>query len=972
MQETNVKDPRLSAYNYFHNPAIERKYTKTGPPEARGLATFYLKGTVPHAQIDTQKWCTPDQEVTAVRTLIDNHKLILVSAYVRPTAEDPNFSWIEELRTVYPDDRMVIGGDFNAHHREWGYDDDDQRGARLLEAYEKAGLELANDTHEKTRVGTSANQQDTNPDLTLVDSRIEGMEWSVFPDAWGSDHYPIEISIRIKNRAKAKKTVVTVLWDKFRALLRAQIDENDMSTKLCALLVASTREASTKKEVNWDCSTPDTHLLSLWDHRTRKLTEYRKTKDRNTLKEVNRITAEAEEYARKLRVNEWLDHCASFDQRTSIRKLWRTFRGMLGITKVRNTIENMALALDKPLEDVLEDMGKAFFPQPSTTPNAAIYTLEQAPKDPPPEQTLQKGLDTIEAFLKETGLSPSPDKTRYMIFTRKGHPTHDLTFGGLPIAQAETHKILGVFFNQRKSPKEWLTRMAKVWKQGTALVRRIAQKTGGASEEVAKTLIRAVLASKVLYGANYYKLNKSHWRAIERWQNDARRTIAGLPRHTKLEELHRCVPLPKLQDLAKDQHELHLVSLQQTRQGRAILRLLRQDVSTLPKLGRPIPPWEIADVASSTPIPRNMGLDQPERRRDYAQKHLTVVTTKLEDPTTIVLYTDAAHKDLVTTTAWHDLRQNKSWSRETKTAGTPEEAEAQAILHALEHVTQSLNSPVKTVDIYTDAQEAIRRCRKHDPNSPTTRRILALARRLESKNVKTTVHWVPGHAGVPGSEAAHRSAEALATFLLSRPRSVDSLPGTSAYSGRTGPRKQDETRDRTLYDPEDAMRKVRQDLKKRLLASLPREPDPIPLGRYSRKKMVLLRRIRTGSAVTPHDRRKWELSAGKIGRNRPPVSTASPPASPPQPQQMQRQHSLEQPEICPYCKETLSANLHHLVWECGHFTNERKKALSLLPPASRPSNLEGWARPEGDSARIALILDSLLLYLENTGLESTF
>ncbi|KAG0410888.1 hypothetical protein HPB47_011994 [Ixodes persulcatus] len=304
MQETN---------NYFHNPAIEREYTKTGPPEARGLATVYIKRTLPHAQIDTQKWCTPDQEVTAVRTLMDNDKLFLVSAYVRPTAEDPNLSWLEELRMAYPDDRMVIGGDFNAHHREWGYDDDDKRGARLLEAYEKADLELANDTHENARVGTSANQQDTNPDLTLVDSRIEGMEWSVFPDAWGSDHYPIEISIRIKNRAKAKKTVVTVLWDKFRALLRAHIDENDMSTTICALLVASTKEASTKKEVNWDCPTPDTHLLSLWDHRTRKLTEYRNTKGRNTLKLVNRITAEAEDYTRKLRVNEWLDNCASFD-----------------------------------------------------------------------------------------------------------------------------------------------------------------------------------------------------------------------------------------------------------------------------------------------------------------------------------------------------------------------------------------------------------------------------------------------------------------------------------------------------------------------------------------------------------------------------------------------------------------------------------------------------------------------------------
>ncbi|KAG0416784.1 hypothetical protein HPB47_006148 [Ixodes persulcatus] len=151
MQETNVKDPRLSAYNYFNKPAIERKYTKAGPPEARGLATVYLKRTLPHAQIDTQKWCTPDQEVTAVRTLMDNHTLILVSAYVRPAAEDPKLSWLEELRTAYPDDRMVIGGDFNAHYREWGYDDDDQRGARLLEAYEKAGLKLANDTHENTR-----------------------------------------------------------------------------------------------------------------------------------------------------------------------------------------------------------------------------------------------------------------------------------------------------------------------------------------------------------------------------------------------------------------------------------------------------------------------------------------------------------------------------------------------------------------------------------------------------------------------------------------------------------------------------------------------------------------------------------------------------------------------------------------------------------------------------------------------------
>ncbi|KAG0427226.1 hypothetical protein HPB47_025733 [Ixodes persulcatus] len=364
-------------------------------------------------------------------------------------------------------------------------------------------------------------------------------------------------------------------------------------------------------------------------------------------------------------------------------------------------------------------------------------------------------------------------------------------------------------------------------------------------------------------------------------------------------------------DLAKDQHELHLFFLQHTRRGRAILQLLRQDVSTLPKLSRPITPWEIADVASSPPVPRNMGLDQPERRRDYAQKYLTVVTTKLEDPKT---------------------PPPSSWSRETKTSGTPEDAEAHAFLHALQHVTQSLNSPVKTVDIYTDAQEAMRRCRKHDPNSPTTR----------PKTLR------PLYTGSP----------AMPEYRATRPLTgVDSVPSTSANSGKTGPKKQGERRDRTPYDPEDAMSKVRQHLMKRLLASLPREPDPIPLGRYSRKKMVLLLRITTGRA--------WELSAGKIGRNRPPMSAAV--RRPPRPSRSRCNASIHWNST-----RSVPTNLHHLVWECGHFTDERKRALCLLPPASRPSSLEGWARPEEDSARIALILDSLLLYLENTGLESTF
>lgn len=86
--------------------------------------------------------------------------------------------------------------------------------------------------------------------------------------------------------------------------------------QLSRFIVSATEEAAIVKKKQ-DCSTPDTHVLSLWNRRTQKLMEYRTSKLQD-LQEVNKLTQEVADYAGHLRINEWLKHCASFNQHTSV------------------------------------------------------------------------------------------------------------------------------------------------------------------------------------------------------------------------------------------------------------------------------------------------------------------------------------------------------------------------------------------------------------------------------------------------------------------------------------------------------------------------------------------------------------------------------------------------------------------------------------------------------------------------------
>ncbi|KAG0429185.1 hypothetical protein HPB47_023866 [Ixodes persulcatus] len=176
IQDTRGDGVKLRGYKGSFSPSITRKKRNRIVVEAQ-VGVYLQDGGLDAAQIDTSEWCNENQEIVAVRTEIWTRRHFFISAYVRPEGTvkdgDNDFSWMEKFRRAYPNDEMVVGGDFNAENLDWGYARTSPRGRQLADAYEGANLLVVNDPTAKTRYGTNRRSGDTKPNLTLVTQRAK-------------------------------------------------------------------------------------------------------------------------------------------------------------------------------------------------------------------------------------------------------------------------------------------------------------------------------------------------------------------------------------------------------------------------------------------------------------------------------------------------------------------------------------------------------------------------------------------------------------------------------------------------------------------------------------------------------------------------------------------------------------------------------------------------------------------------------
>lgn len=217
LQEANLAPLTLRGYRVFSQPSIPPRCARQQATKPPGLSHILVKRSLPATQVPTLHLNTLTREVTTVLIQLASQPLAVTSVYWKPAPDDTDASWLAQVPSLAPYP-CVIGGDFNAPHRAWGYSRDSPRGSMTLQVAESVPLTLLNSPNAPTRCPLHAAQSATTPDLTWLSPNLSAT-WDVVNDTRGSDHYPIRIVLTSLTRIKPRSTVPVVTWDSFRTAL---------------------------------------------------------------------------------------------------------------------------------------------------------------------------------------------------------------------------------------------------------------------------------------------------------------------------------------------------------------------------------------------------------------------------------------------------------------------------------------------------------------------------------------------------------------------------------------------------------------------------------------------------------------------------------------------------------------------------------------------------------------------------------
>ncbi|KAM7289544.1 hypothetical protein ISCGN_029673 [Ixodes scapularis] len=348
------------------------------------------------------------------------------------------------------------------------------------------------------------------------------------------------------------------------------------------------------------------------------------------------------------------------------------------------------------------------------------------------QSTLQSGLDAVDSHLNEVGLRASSEKTTYMVVASRKQRIADvknrivLSLDGKRIQPSETIKILGVRFEDTGGAEEWINVTQKRCHAALGIIRRICSIQGGASEEVARRMVKALFVSRVCYGAQHFKLTKRQWSKLETLNNHAMRVITGLPRFTPLNKLRQYAQLNSMRETVETREKAHMERLKHTAAGRGILEQTNMAYMayTLPSLPRENPPWiSHLDITDGRPRTQANANPQNQARRERLAKAHHKMVQCWEDPSKILaIYTDAAHDAgaNVICAAVVIPRLCKTQSKLLPKGTTVKGGELSAISLALETVRDLRKSEAATpqdIRIFADSAEAISECGKRSSAS---------------------------------------------------------------------------------------------------------------------------------------------------------------------------------------------------------------------------------------------------------------
>ncbi|KAG0422165.1 hypothetical protein HPB47_001995 [Ixodes persulcatus] len=560
------------------------------------------------------------------------------------------------------------------------------------------------------------------------------------------------------------------------------------------------------------------------------------------------------------------------------------------------------------------------------------------------EEALQAALDTIHAYSIEVGLATAPDKTEFVVVhggrhTKAKEADKDnisLSIGEQPITRKVSIRLLGMFIDDKCTANSWYNRTVAITKQVLHVLPRISNRTRGVKERELRQFVTSFIHAKVMYGLPYHPVTRTQLQALERLNHEARRITTGLSR-TPLAALKSCSGLNDLTELLETHLHTQEVRLQSTHAGTHTLAMLGHNITNLPDLPQLSPPWDHIMLTDSTPLPQHMPPEQVERRRTFVKKHAKWTQTACPEEDIRIVYTDAACPQDGTdfATAWVETTtstQGQLYHATTEPVHSTQ-AEMHAIIDYVRHANDfSNNSNTKAhFHLFTDSQAAHRACADIRHITVAVEQLRLSVQRLRALGHDLTIHWVPGHSGIPGNEKAHRLARALLLSVHARARSEDTvcLPHEQVES------------------PEEIF-KARHYHRAYLLATANPLLTPFPPSQlFSRRQLVTLPQTHSETILTPYLLQRFRQHSSSHREKGRCAATSNLPGT------------------CALCHA--NADLEHLLWDCPLYSEPRTRTLATIQQSFRPTSLHALACPDPSFPKVIAIelWRSLLAYIQD-------
>lgn len=299
--------------------------------------------------------------------------LFVINIYSPPRAHKdvfgPLFLKAQQLAQGQP---LLILGDFNAHHRAWGYHYDSAKGRRLWDDWHTHQLTLITDVSYPTRLGTGLHR-DTTPDLAFTSSGVKAT-WCHTHENFGSDHFMLEIVIQEPTRQRTRPAQV-IDWDSFR-VHRQEQDTPPIITDIKAWTTQIVKQvAHATQTVELEDTVPhcDRHYAHLWE-RKKSLEALLATRkwDRNIRRRLARANTTIENYAIELTRQSWHNICDQMNKTPNTRNTWKLLRHLLdpagGKLQARQQLERIFHQYPGTPEELKREIIDTYIrPGPATT-----------------------------------------------------------------------------------------------------------------------------------------------------------------------------------------------------------------------------------------------------------------------------------------------------------------------------------------------------------------------------------------------------------------------------------------------------------------------------------------------------------------------------------------------------------------------------------------------------------------------------